>query len=126
MQANHEVEINGVTYVSQPEKYDDSCTGCDSELDGKWCMQLDTPAHPCYGMIWIKKEQTMQPQETQAQPEVIPAEEPKYTVEEVLEAIENVEGSNLWNLMCEIKAELAKKNNPEYKLYLELKAKFGE
>lgn len=127
MQAKHEVEINGVTYESQPEEIRVSCEGCDSEFDGKLCMQLNAPAHSCHGIIWIKKETNMQPQEQQAQPEVTTAEEPKYTVEEVLEAVEEVvdeyfaESQIKW-----IKDFLAKKNNPDYKLYLELKAKFGE
>lgn len=126
MQAKHEVEINGVTYESQPEEIKGSCNGCDSESNGKLCSQLDAPTHRCHGIIWIRKEQTMQQTQAQAKPEVTSAEESKYTVEEVLEAIGDIEGSAHWDFLLDVKAELAKKNNPDYKLYLELKAKFGE
>lgn len=126
MQAKHEVKINGVTYESQPEIRKGSCEGCIALDSDSLCSDLRDDCHEL-GVIFIKKGQTMQPQETQAQPEVTTAEEPKYTVEEVLEAAEQVADGYFTDFQKKLIVEsLAKKNNPDYKLYLELKAKFGE
>ena len=50
-------------------------------------------------------------------------EEPRYTVEEVLEAIQLVTPNEApWNWVPEIKEHLNKINSPEYQEYLRLKA----
>ncbi len=127
MQAKREVEISGVTYEKIDAIEQSKCTGCVAMCRDDLCSVL---GNDCFNAIWIKKEQTMQPQETQTQPEVTQTEEPKYTVE-VLEAVEEAVEEVVDEYFAEsqikwIKDFLAKKNNPDYKLYLELKAKFGE
>lgn len=135
---SYEVEINGVTYVPKPELRRGSCEGCIAEESTSLCSDISDEGR-CQisdGVIWIKKEKPMktieQAQQTEVmektlvQPEATPAEELKYTVEEVLGAIEDITGYQCWHDTDEIKEHLAKQDNPEYKLYLELKAKFGE
>lgn len=118
---SYEVEINGVTYESRSELNLYSCNGCvvENNICGDLCNQLDTPVHPCHGVIWIKKEKSMGTTEQ--------TNEPKYTVKEVLEAVEQVTDEYFTDHQKkQIIDILTRKNNPEYKLYLELKEKFGE
>lgn len=121
-----QVEINGVTYESVNET--NSCIGCAAESNTDLCNAI-TREKGCYWsdrVIWIKKEPMNTTEQTTETVEVIP-EEPKYTVEEFSEAFSNVVGVHVsdWD-MLQIKKYLDKQNDPDYKLYLELKAKFGE
>lgn len=48
----------------------------------------------------------------------------KYSIEEVIRALYNVTGENYHIYIPGIKDQLSKTKDPEYKKYLELKAKF--
>lgn len=123
-----QVEIDGVTYESVDETH--GCVGCAAESSTDLCNAI-TREESCYWsdhIIWIKKEKPMNTTEqTTEAVESTPQEEPKYTLEEFSEAFSNVVGVHVsdWDIL-QIKKYLDKQNSPEYKLYLELKAKFGE
>lgn len=114
---SYEVEINGVTYESRPRTSDsDSCKGCVGFSNDNLCELLPDNCHDMK-TNFINKEKPM----------AATVEEPKYIVKEVLEAVEQVVDEYFTDHQKkQIIDILTRKNNPEYKLYLELKEKFGE
>ena len=117
-----EIVIDNDIYKSVPEQYQKGCLGCVACNNSDLCYAIRnairyTHTYTCRGTIWIKKEENMQDtKET--------TEEKRYTVEQILEAIENVEGSLLWSYNKEIHSWLERHDSPEYQQYLELKKKF--
>lgn len=124
-----QVEIEGVVYESAPEVRLESCRGCSLSDDAYIRDRIsDTPVgcNNEAGIIWIEKEKTEVKSKMNSEVQTENTPEPKYTVSEVLDAVHYVEGSILWDYHTQIEQYLAKQSNPDYKLYLELKAKFGE
>lgn len=122
-----QVEIAGVTYEAVDETH--GCVGCAAEPNIHLCNNITNKAGCNYDdqIIWIKKEPMNTTEQANETVEVPPEEELKYTVDEFSEAFSNCVGVHVsdWDIL-QIKKYLDKQSNPDYKLYLELKAKFGE
>jgi len=112
MQTKIEAIINGVTYETKSEMTGtcDGCVGMDETLCDKLLDQYDCSLNK---VIWINKEPIK--------------EVPKYTVEDVLQAIEHFGYVYFTESQTEtINDYLAKQTNPDYQLYLKLKEQFKE
>lgn len=129
-----ELTINGKTYQSTSEKFFHSCQGCTTASGSELCQTINEH-EDCskYGIIWIKKELTTESKgatmtkESNVSTKKETTEEPKYTVEDVLCAVEHFDYFYFTNTQTDtIKDYLARKDNPDYQLYLKLKERFGE
>lgn len=129
-----ELTFNGETYQATSEKLYSSCQGCTTTPSSELCKTISEQVS-CnrYRIIWIKKEQTTESKgatmtkESYVSTKKETTEEPKYTVDEVLEVVEFFDYSFFTKgQVLSVKDYLAKQTNPDYQLYLKLKAQFGE
>lgn len=112
------LEYNGVIYESIDEKTSDRCIGCAFELDNS-CPNTTYIDTRCVNdnIIW-KPVSIMKNQNSILG-------EPKYTVDKVLDAVDVVHDCGFTIAETnKIKSYLSLQNDPEFRLYKELKAKF--
>lgn len=90
-----------------------------------WSVSGDQGDIIAYRVVKQKDEKPEQTKEVVVEPKTEAEEEPKYTVEQVIKAInEATDDLVMYTNVDKVKAHLANAQDPDYKLYLELKAKF--
>jgi hypothetical protein len=99
-----------------PEIEESSCNGCIGAYSASDCNEILDNLGSCRMRKFIAIPFVGESNEE---------EEPKYTVEEVLDTYSKYSCENVWLSTIEkIKAELKFKNDPNYQDYLRLKEKF--
>ena len=111
--------IDGVEYVTSAELIEDSCVDCVANHDRKLCDKI---GRDCLdnAIIWKEVKVIKNPPST-------PVEEPKYTVDEVIDTLISWVGGYTFSgsIRDKIKQELAVKTSAEYKEFLRLQEKFN-
>lgn len=130
---NMTVEYEGKEYYADKEDSYISCKGCvfdQADVDYKWCAcKDDKMKQDCYSaqIVWKEVSAPMLKK--------VQEEEPKFTVEQVLLAAGNClreqpifqDYDKIYVAALEqITEELVKQNDPDYQLYLQLKAKYDQ
>lgn len=130
---NMTVEYEGKEYYADKEDSYISCKGCafdQADVDYKWCAcKDDKMKQDCYSsqIVWKEVSAPMLKK--------VQEEEPKFTVEQVLLAAGNClreqpifqDYDKIYVAALEqITEELVKQNDPDYQLYLQLKAKYDK
>lgn len=89
-----------------------------------WSVSGDRGDIIAYRVVKQKEEKPKQMKEIVVETKTEAKEEPKYTVKEVFDAINTATAFTPFPSVEQVQKHLAKTNDPDYNLYLQLKAKF--